>query len=91
MQEERSIVLCPQCQGAGRIPRTCKDGNIYVVHGKPVYSPCPVCDGEGRLIRITTISYMRLTPSVVESSSGNDKETGLLGRIYKKMKNQKGP
>lgn len=84
MEQIRDVVICPQCKGAGQVYRLNKDGTPYMMHGKPVLEYCPVCDGEGRLLRITTVEYMRIPSSIVETSEKNNNQT-FFGKIKEKL------
>lgn len=54
MSNSREMVLCPQCLG---------HGNYYKrvsMHGSELV-PCDRCDGKGRLLKITIITYEKLS------------------------------
>lgn len=47
------VITCPKCKGTGEITKWIEEESWH----KPV--PCPVCGGDGRLIRIKQITYER--------------------------------
>lgn len=54
-------------------------------HGKPLLEPCSMCNGEGRLIRQTTIELFQIPSTIVEADTPQEK-SGLLGSIKSKFK-----
>lgn len=81
MEQSREVIICPQCKGVGQAYRLSKTGTPYMAHGKPVLEICPLCDGEGRLLRITTIEYLQIPTHIVNSQDRNDKHN-----VLKKLK-----
>lgn len=87
VEQTRDVVICPQCKGAGQVYRLSKDGTPYMLHGQPVLEFCPVCDGEGRLIRVTTVEYMRIPTNIVDEDTSGKKQSvfnKIRDRIQKK-------
>lgn len=85
MEVKRDIVVCPCCKGIGQTYHQNKDGTPYMYHGKPLLEPCSMCNGEGRLIRQTTIELFQIPTTIVDSETRPEK-TGLLGSIKSKFK-----
>ena len=59
---KKEIILCEMCDGRGysMIPGNCINGHTgeYAASTK---EHCRVCDGKGRVVKVTTIEYKVLT------------------------------
>lgn len=85
MEVKRDIVVCPSCKGVGQTYKLNNNGSPYMYHGKPLLEPCSMCNGEGRLIRQTTIELFQIPSTIVEADTPQEK-SGLLGSIKSKFK-----
>jgi len=59
---ESKILTCEKCKGTGKI----KVGNIREMHNQDIDS-CPYCFGDGSMVMVTTIEYLRKTDDLITS------------------------
>lgn len=85
MEVKRDVVVCPACKGVGQTYKLNQNGTPYMYHGKPLLEPCAMCNGEGRLIRQTTIELFQIPTTIVDSEPQPEK-SGLINSIKSKFK-----
>lgn len=85
MDVKKDVVVCPNCKGVGQTYKLNQNGTPYIYHGKPLLEPCPMCNGEGRLIRQITVELFQIPTSIVDSELQPEK-TGLFDSIKSKFK-----
>jgi DnaJ-class molecular chaperone len=54
------VELCGKCKGTGKL----KVGNLREMHNHDIDN-CPYCDGEGSMIKVTTIEYLKKTKDLI--------------------------
>lgn len=85
MEQKKEVIICPQCRGTGQTYRLNRDNTPYMSHGRPVFDFCSLCDGNGRLLRLTTVEYMRVPSNIIDAGEYHRKQS-----IFDKIKSMKG-
>ena len=58
---EKEIIICPTCYGQGQIKTEEYTGDHHKSDWDIKYPKCTVCDGAGRMVKVTSITYLKIT------------------------------